>query len=173
MREALREGVDPGELVMTALPLGAPGGPGETPGVVPEGTIPRGFAGAEGFADFGRRLRGGLAAAGYPDARAGAPGQRGQRREVHDGGAVRRGRRSDFDIAVVDPALVDRAEALGVPAAPEPTSDAAPLTEAQLERLGLLDLVTELSASAGREVHLMVFRDLQQSLQRSGDLRIR
>jgi uncharacterized protein YukE len=170
VREALREGVDPGELVMAALPLGRVGR--GRPGVAPEGTIPRGFADAEDFAAFGRRLRGGLATAGYPDAEPVLQGSAVSGVKYTTGEPFDVGRRSDFDIAVVDPTLVDRAEALGVRLRRNPPRT-PPLTEAQLERLGLLDLVTELSASSGREVHLMVFRDLQQSLQRSGGLRIR
>jgi hypothetical protein len=170
VREALREGVDPGELVMAALPLGRAGR--GRPGVAPEGTIPRGFADAQDFAAFGRRLRGGLTAAGYPDAEPVLQGSAVSGVKYTTGEPFDVGRRSDFDIAVVDPRLVDRAEALGVRLRRNPPRT-PPLTEAQLERLGLLDLVTELSASSGREVHLMVFRDLQQSLQRSGGLRIR
>jgi hypothetical protein len=82
------------------------------------------------------------------------------------------GRRSDFDIAVVDPALFARAQEFGVPVRRNPART-APLTDAQLTRLGLRDLVRELSGDTGREVHFMVFPDLEESLRRSGGLRIR
>ncbi|HYJ74108.1 MAG TPA: hypothetical protein VEV65_00835, partial [Kineosporiaceae bacterium] len=173
VREALRQGIDPGELVMAALPLGRAGRGGRVrPGVAPEGTIPRGFADAEEFVAFGRRLRGGLADAGYGDAVPVLQGSAVTGAKYTTGQPFDVGRRSDFDLAVVDPSLFARARELGVPVRRNPPRT-APLSDAQLARLGLGRLVNELSASAGREVHLMVFRDLEESLARSGGLRIR
>src|SRR4051812_3415823 len=173
VREALREGIDPGELAMAALPLGGSGRAGRArPGVVPDGTIPLGFADAEEFAAFGRRLRTGLADAGYGDAvpvlqGSAVTGVKYTTREPFDVG-----RRSDFDIAVVDPALFARAQELGLTVRRSPPRT-APLTDAQLTRLGLQDLVDELARTAGREIHFMVFRDLEESFRRSGGLRIK
>jgi hypothetical protein len=82
------------------------------------------------------------------------------------------GRRSDFDIALVDPHLFARAEELGMKLRRNPPRT-PPLSPQQLHDLGLLGLVTQLSSGVGREVHFMVFRDLEQSLQRAGGLRIR
>jgi uncharacterized protein YukE len=182
VRQARREGIDPGELVMAALPLGRAGRGGRggrgrpggraRPGVAPEGTIPLGFADAEEFAAFTRRLRGGLADAGYPDAVPVLQGSAVTGVKYTTGQPFDAGRRSDFDIAVVDPTLFGRAQELGVSLRRNPPRT-APLTDAQLTRLGLRDLVRGLSAGAGREVHLMVFRDLEESLHRSGGLRIR
>jgi uncharacterized protein YukE len=173
VREALREGIDPGELAMAALPLGRPGrGGGARPGVTPEGTIPLGFADAEEFAAFGRRLCKGLADAGYAGAvpilqGSAVTGVKFTTREPFDVG-----RRSDFDIAVADPVLFARAQELGIGVRRNPPRT-VPLTDAQLTRLGLRELVDELSGTAGREVHFMVFRDLEESLRRSGGVKIR
>jgi hypothetical protein len=171
VREALRQGVDPGELVMAALPLGR-AGRGGRPGVAVEGTIPLGFADAEEFAAFGRRLRSGLADAGYRDAVPVLQGSAVSGVKYTTGEAFDVGRRSDFDIALVDPHLFARAEALGMKLRRNPPRT-PPLSPRQLEGLGLLDLATRLSKDAGREVHFMVFRDLEHSLQRAGGLRIR
>ena len=173
VREALREGVDPGELVMAALPLGRAGrGARARPPVAVEGTIPRGFAGAEEFAAFGRQLRAGLADAGYRDAVPVLQGSAVTGVKFTTGAPFDLGRRSDFDIAVVDPGLFERAREAGVATRRNPPRT-APLTDVQLGSLGLRELVADLSRSAGREVHVMVFRDLEESLQRSGGLRIR
>jgi uncharacterized protein YukE len=173
VREALREGIDPGELAMAALPLGGAGRSGRArPGVAPEGTIPLGFAGAEEFAAFGGRLRTGLADAGYPDAVPVLQGSAVTGVRYTTGEPFDVGRRSDFDVAVVDPALFARAQELGIGVRRNPPRT-VPLTDAQLTRLGLRELVDELSGPAGREVHFMVFRDLDESLRRSGGVKIR
>jgi uncharacterized protein YukE len=179
VREALREGIDPGELAMAAVPLGGAGrarrgggGGRPRPGVAPEGTIPLGFADAGEFAAFGRRLRTGLADAGYADAVPVLQGSAVSGVKYTTGEPFDVGRRSDFDIAVADPALFARAQELGVPVRRNPART-APLTDAQLTRLDLRDLVRELSGSTGREVHFMVFSDLEESLRRSGGLKIR
>ena len=158
---------------MAALPLGrAWRGGRRRPAIAPEGTVPLGFADAEEFAAFSRRLRSGLAGAGYADAVPVLQGSAVSGVKYTTGEPFDIGRRSDFDIAVVDPALFDRAKELGLSMRRNPPRT-PPLSDAQLERLGLGDLVREWSAGAGREVHLMVFRDVDESLRRSGGLRIR
>ena len=115
VREALRQGIDPGELAMAALPLGGAGRGGRArPGVAAEGTIPLGFADAEEFGAFVRRLRSGLTGAGYADAVPVLQGSAVTGVKFTTGEPFDVGRRSDFDIAVVDPALFARAQELGI-----------------------------------------------------------
>ena len=112
---------------------GGPVAAGATAASAPEGTIPLGFADAEEFAAFGRRLRGGLAAAGYRGRRAGAAGQCGERREVHDRGAVRRGSAQRLRHRRGRPALFARAAGARHPACARNPPRTPPLTEAQLD----------------------------------------
>ena len=171
VRAALRQGVDPGELVMAALPLGN-AGRGGRPGVAPEGTVPRGFADAGEFAEFTAALTKGLADAGYRDAVPIFQGSAVTGVKYLTGEPFDVGRRSDFDIAVVDPGLFARAEALGVQVRSRGRRT-APLDKSQLDRLGLSDLIGGLSRRSHRDVNIMLYRDLAGALGRAGGLPIR
>ena len=77
-------------------------------------------------------------------------------RSFHTGAAFDVGRLSDFDIALSSPQLLSRADALGI-GLRSGGSRTGPLTAAQMQRLGLGDLATSLSSSAGRPVNFMIF----------------
>ncbi|MGZ4625567.1 MAG: WXG100 family type VII secretion target [Kineosporiaceae bacterium] len=171
VRTALRQGVDPGELVMAALPFGR-AGRGRMPGVAPEGAVPRGFADAAEFAAFTAELKSGLAEAGYRDAVPVFQGSAVTGVKYLTGEPFDVGRRSDFDIAIVDPKLFEDARSLGVKTRSGPART-APLTTAFLRALGLRGMQDSLSARAERKVAFMVYRDLRSALDRAGGIVIR
>ena len=152
VRIALRQGVDPGELAMMALPIGG-FGRGATR------LVPLGFAGEAEFAAFTHDLVGGLREAGYRDVVPVFQGSAVTGVKYTTGKPFDVGRRSDFDIALASPTLFERAEAAGVELRSRRTRT-APLGRANLERLGLFDLARRLSAGVERDVHFMIYPDL-------------
>jgi filamentous hemagglutinin len=122
--------------------------------------IPHGFASAEEFQEFGSRLRRGLPEGTQPlfhgSSVTGQSYRTGQPFDV--------GRRSDFDLALAGSTLFERARALGLKA--KDGTRIGPLSDAQLDALGLLDLRNELSQLAGRVVRFMLFNDQASALKR-------
>ena len=171
VRAALRQGIDPGELVMAALPFGR-AGHRLLARVVPEGTVPLGFATTEEFVAFGTELKKGLADAGYRDAVPVFQGSAVTGVKYTTGEPFDVGRRSDFDIAVADPLLFENARRAGVKMRSGGTRT-APLEMDKLESLGLADLVSRLAQQVRRDVHMMIYRDPLAALQRAGGLRLR
>jgi uncharacterized protein YukE len=76
------------------------------------------------------------------------------------------GRTSDYDVALVDPALLRRAQQLRVPLRWSGTRTAE-LWPRSVRMLGLAELRKELSALAGRPVNFMVFADLDTARSRA------
>jgi filamentous hemagglutinin len=122
--------------------------------------IPRGFTSAEEFQEFGSRLRHGLPEGIQPLFH----GSSVTGQSYRTGQPFDAGRRSDFDIALAGSALFERARALGLKA--KDGTRIGPLSDAQLDALGLLDLRNELSQLAGRVVRFMLFNDLASALKR-------
>jgi filamentous hemagglutinin len=167
VRAALGQGIDPGEVAMMALPLGA--GLGRSGAAR---TIPLGFADEAAFASFARDLSAGLREAGYGDTVPVFQGSAVTGVKYTTGEPFDLGRRSDFDIALASPALFGRAKAAGVRLRSGGPSRTAPLRPKDLERLGLLDLAGKLSAGADRDVHFMIYEDLAGAVDRSGGIRL-
>jgi uncharacterized protein YukE len=171
VRAALHQDIDPGELAMAALPLGR-GVRRPLPAIAPEGAVPLGFADAEEFAAFGVELKKGLADAGYGEAVPVFQGSAVTGMKYTTGEPFDLGRRSDFDIALADADLYQRAKSTGVHLRSRPPRT-APLTAKQLGSLGLKDLADLLSGRSNRRVHFMVYRDLESALGRAGGIRIK
>jgi uncharacterized protein YukE len=170
VRAALHQKIDPGELAMAAVPFGR-SGRRPTPGIAAEGTMPLGFADAEEFAAFGAELKKGLAGAGYGDAVPVFQGSAVTGVKYTTGEPFDVGRRSDFDVAVADVRLFERAKELGVPSSSRPPRT-APLKDKHLRVLGLKQLVDLLSTRSERDVHIMIYRDLESALRRAGGIRM-
>jgi hypothetical protein len=121
------------------------------------GRIPLGFSNASSFLKFGDELYGGLRSAGVTDAQAGFQGSSvtGFRfRPPNDPFDL--GRLSDFDVAIASPSLLRRAKELGIGVRSQ-GSRTGPLFPNEISMLGLAELQTSLSASAGRPVKFMLF----------------
>jgi filamentous hemagglutinin len=167
VRAALRQGIDPGELAMMALPLG--GGLGRSSSAR---AIPLGFADEAAFASFARDLSVGLREAGYGDVVPVVQGSSVTGVKYTTGAPFDVGRRSDFDIALASPTLFVRAKAAGVKLRSSGPSRTAPLKPRDLERLGLLELAERLSAGVDRDVHFMVYEHFAGAIDRSGGIRL-
>lgn len=63
---------------------------------------------------------------------------------------------SDFDIALASPDLLQRAQSLGIGLRSGGTRT-GPLSERDLQVLGLDSLASKLSAQAGRDVNFMIY----------------
>jgi filamentous hemagglutinin len=135
--------------------------------------VPLGFADAEEFRSFGAHLGRGLHTAGYRDVIPVFKGSSVTGVKFMTGELFDAGRTSDFDIALAGPSLFARAKALGVQIRGRGTRT-APLTEKQLEKLGLLELRNQLrERMSGRPVAFMVYRDLEQTLARGPSIPVR
>jgi hypothetical protein len=128
--------------------------------------IPHGFGSSSDFASFGDDLYAGLRGAGYDDATAIFQGSSVTGQSYRTGAAFDVGRVSDFDVALASPQLLSRADALQI-GLRSGGSRTGPLTAAQLERLGLGDLATSLSSSAGRPVNFMIFDSVPGATSRA------
>jgi hypothetical protein len=166
VRAALRQGLDPGELAMMALPLG--GGLGRAGAAR---TVPLGFADEAAFASFARDLTGGLREAGYGDVVPVFQGSSVTGVKYTTGAPFDVGRRSDFDIALASPTLFATAKVAGIEVRSRP-SRTAPLKPKDLRRVGLFDLAERLSAGVERDVHFMIYPDLSSAVERAGGIRL-
>jgi hypothetical protein len=72
----------------------------------------------------------------------------------------------DYDIALGGSDLFERAKQLGI-GLRGGGSRTGPLTEEQLDELGLSDLTDELTDQAGRDVHFMIFENIDTATSRS------
>ena len=122
--------------------------------------LPHGFKSAEEFQDFGARLRFGLPEGIEPlfqgSSVTGLSYKTGKPFDV--------GRQSDFDLGLVGRELFRRGRALGLKV--KEGTRIGPLSDAQLDALGLLGLRDELSKLSGRPVKFMLFDGLESALRR-------
>lgn len=128
--------------------------------------IPMGFEDAGEFQAFGRQLHGGLADAGFGEAQGIMQGSSVTGQSFRTGVAFDVGRISDFDVAIADPAILARAEELGI-GLRSGGIRTGPLSPYHLDQLGLTDLSSQLASQAGREVNFMVYRSVEAAMQRS------
>lgn len=131
--------------------------------------IPRGFGTYENYFAFGQSLRDGLRATGYRDVEpmirgSAVTGENFRTREPFDAG-----RRSDYDIALVSPSLMQRAIDLGVSLRGGRTRT-GPLEDNQLDALGLRSIHAHLAESTNRPVAFMIYNS-RQSVMRRGPSR--
>jgi hypothetical protein len=153
--------------VLAAVAAGGAGRPvvgGRVP--APPAAVPLGFDGAEHFARFGGRLHEGLARAGFPGTRAAVQGSAATGRSFRTGEGFDLGRTSDYDVALGGQELFDAARAAGVGLRSGGTRT-GPLSIADLERLGLMGVRDELREMTGRQVGIMIYRDITDAFARS------
>ena len=73
---------------------------------------------------------------------------------------------SDFDVALAGPAILARARQLGIELRSSGTRT-GPLSDTEIDQLGLRALKTRLSNLAGREVNFMIFGDVGAAASRA------
>ena len=116
--------------------------------------LPRGFGSYESYAEFGRSIRQGFAAAGYTDV---TPMLRGS---AVTGSKFRTGRpfdeKSDYDLAIVSPSMMQRAQELGIGLRTGGTRT-EPLNPEHVDALGLRGWAEAARIAAGRKVSLMIY----------------
>jgi|APMI01.1.fsa_nt_gi hypothetical protein len=124
-----------------------------------------GFSSADEVASFAANLRGGLAKAGYDDVTPIMQGSAVTGRS-HRGWAFDAGpKASDFDVALASPTLLARAQSLGIGLRSGGVRT-GPLRQGDLGRLGLRNVASSMSASAGRSVNFMIFDSPQSAIAR-------
>jgi hypothetical protein len=129
------------------------------------GLVPRGFVDHEEFRRFGATMHRGLHAAGYRDAVGVLSGSASTGKSYLLDTPFDHGRRSDFDVGLSSPALLDDARRLGVQVIGRGTRT-KPVPPAALEALGLGDLQRELSKMAGRKVDFVIYESVDHQLAR-------
>ncbi|RTL71921.1 MAG: phage portal protein, partial [Hyphomicrobiales bacterium] len=125
--------------------------------VVERGGVPMGFETREQFVEFGRRAWDTLTESGHRDAEPYLRGSSVTGYSYRTGEAFDAGRRSDLDLAIASPTLIERAEALGVVTRGQGTRTMQ-LDKDVVEALGLRPLQLRLEADAGRPVPIMIYR---------------
>ncbi|TKC79203.1 hypothetical protein FAZ69_30545 [Trinickia terrae] len=138
----------------------------QQPDVSRAGGVPSGFANSEAFSNFGNAVRTGLESAGYRDVEPILQGSAVTGKNFKTGQSFDVGRDSDFDIGLASPSLLKRAEALGIKLRSGKTRT-GPLMARDLHRLGLKDLVTQLTEQSKRDVHFMIYNSPANAKERA------
>ena len=118
--------------------------------------LPRGFGTYGNYLGFGQSLRDGLRAGGYRDVEplirgSAVTGENFRTPEPFDVG-----RRSDYDVALVSPTLMQRATELGIPLRGRGTRTRQ-LRSEELTDLGLQNLAANLGRHVERDVSFMIY----------------
>ena len=115
-----------------------------------------GFGSSRAFSQFGKTLNSGLADAGFGGTKAILQGSAVTGKNFRTGKAFDAA--SDFDIALAGSSILARAKQLGIGLRSGGTRT-GPLTDTQINQLGLGGLRSNLQNSAGREVNFIIFGD--------------
>jgi hypothetical protein len=164
-----------GERLRTGRPTeaggGQPGSPGSSgvPSTQPKG-VPHGFRDFAQFRDFATRFRDRMREQ-YPDLDMGFQGSSVTGRSADSGAPFDQGRVSDYDIAISGDSINQAARDAGVPFRGDQVST-GPLNERDLHRLGLDGIVDDASAEAGRDVHVMIFRTMEDAADRKPTIKV-
>ncbi|MFG1992007.1 hypothetical protein ACGFJ7_18710 [Actinoplanes sp. NPDC048988] len=164
-REAFRHGRP------TAAGGGSPSsaGPSSSSAGQPRG-VPYGFRDFGQFREFATRFRDRMREL-YPDLDMGFQGSSVTGRSADSGDPFDEGRISDYDIAISGDSVNRAAHENGVPFRGDGVST-GPLTERELDRLGLDGVVEDASSETGREVHVMIFRTIEEAVGRKPTIKV-
>ncbi|MFG1608556.1 hypothetical protein [Actinoplanes sp. NPDC049265] len=132
--------------------------------------VPHGFRDFGEFRDFSSRFRDRMRAV-YPDLDMGFQGSSVTGRSAETGDPFDQDRVSDYDIAISGDSVNRAAREHGVEFRGDDVST-GPLQEHELERLGLDDIVDDASAEAGRTVHVMIFRTIEEAAGRKPTIKV-
>ena len=132
--------------------------------------VPLGFRDFRHFQEFATHFRHRMRER-YPDLDMAFQGSAVTGRSAESGASFDEGRVSDFDIAITGDSVNEAARAGGVPFRGDGVST-GPLSERDLDRLGLDDIVDDASANAGRDIHIMIFRTMDDAVGRRPTIRV-
>ncbi|MEU4240900.1 hypothetical protein [Actinoplanes sp. NPDC026619] len=107
----------------------------------------------------------------YPDLEMGFQGSSVTGRSADNGDPFDQGRVSDYDIAISGDSVYRAANENGVQYRGDQVST-GPLSERDLDRLGLDGIVEDVSAETGREVHIMIFRTIEEAAGRKPTIKV-
>jgi hypothetical protein len=127
--------------------------------------LPYGTSNRMEFGAFGQKVREGLQKAGVRDGQAYLQGSAITGIKYTSGEIFDVGRTSDWDLAISSPSLFAKLQQMG--AKVKGGSRIGPLTTAQLEKLGLIEVVHDLKQKAGRDVFIMVYKTPQDLKSRN------
>ncbi len=130
--------------------------------------VPLGFGSPAEFRDFSANVRREFAEAGHGQPAFVMQGSSVTGFRFRSGSPFDVGRRSDYDVAVCDRGLLEKAARAGLPLRAGRTR-AAPLDDSaavQLNHLGLFHARAELSRQAGRDVNFMIYANIEDALAR-------
>jgi hypothetical protein len=133
--------------------------------VLASAAIPLGFGSKNAYMNFTAKLNSGLTEAGYPGTTPAFQGSSVTGIRFRTGEPVGDDP-GDYDIALGGSDLFERAQELGIPLRGGGIRT-GPLNPGQLRALGLSDLADELTQDAGRDVHFMIYKDIDDATNRS------
>ena len=139
--------------------------------VLERGGVPLGFSSRQLYEEFGSAAKNELRAAGYRDAEPYFAGSAVTGYSYRTGEAFDVGRRSDYDIAIVSPSILQRAKELGIPLRGNGTRT-GPIRPQQLQSLGLEAIANRLSRQENRDVGIMIYRTRKELELRGPNLPI-
>lgn len=163
------------EAFQRGRPTAAGGGPSSSSGSrssssgQPRG-VPYGFRDFGQFREFATRFRDRMREL-YPDLDMGFQGSSVTGRSADTGAPFDDDRVSDYDIAISGDSVNRAAHENGVQFRGDGVST-GPLSERDLDRLGLDGIVDEASAETGREVHVMIFRTIEEAAGRKPTIKV-
>lgn len=126
--------------------------------------IAHGFDSVEQWQQFGDKLHDGLAAAGYPEARAAVQGSGATGKGFTSGLPFDEGRISDLDIAVGSSRLLEDAQAAAGFRLRSGGMRTPPIPNRTARDLGLQTLLVDVSKDMNRPVKIMVYRSLDDAV---------
>ncbi|MDY7089223.1 MAG: hypothetical protein SYR96_29465 [Actinomycetota bacterium] len=154
----------------TAAGSGSPSsGPRSSSSGQPAG-VPYGFRDFRQFREFATRFRDRMREL-YPDLDMGFQGSSVTGRSADSGAPFDEGRVSDYDIAISGDTVNRAAHENGVRFRGDGVST-GPLSERDLDRLGLDGIIDDASAETGREVHIMIFRTIEEAAGRKPTIKV-
>ncbi len=121
--------------------------------------IPLGFNSKGQFQQFLSALSKGLSEAGYPCESVGIGGSAVTGVKFTTKAPFDQGRRSDYDVILADPQLLQKAKDMGIGTRGGGTRT-GPLSLKELEKLGLSDLAEKLKDMADRKVAFMIYNSV-------------
>ena len=132
--------------------------------------IPKGFKSYGQFKQFGTAMQAGFAKLGFPKAKMYMQGSACTGVSHSTGEPFDVGRKSDFDVAVTQPDLFNKAKSLGYTKGNRSSPIAVNSSEAI--SLGINDVLIKMSRLAGRDVNIMIFEDVPSIKDKAKSTRI-
>jgi hypothetical protein len=132
--------------------------------------VPYGFRDFGQFREFATRFRDRMRQL-YPDLDMGFQGSSVTGRSAETGAPFNEGRLSDYDIAISGDSVNQAARESGVQFRGDGVST-GPLSERDLDRLGLDGIIEDASAEVERDIHVMIFRTIEEAAGRKPTIKV-